>query len=52
MFYLKQEGEQSNTSHVMFCLCQRTVWFLNVDDVQLQRGEERVTFSISLDTLN
>lgn len=38
--YLKQEGEQSYTRHIMFCLCQRAVWFLDVDYVQLdgQKG--------------
>ena len=36
MFHLKQEGEQSDTRHVMFCLCQRTVGLLDVDYMQLE----------------
>lgn len=35
-YHLEQEGEQSDTGHVMFCLCQRPVRLLDVDDVQLE----------------
>lgn len=42
MQYLKQEGEQSYTRHIMFCLCQRAVRFLDVDYMQLD-GQKRVT---------
>lgn len=33
--YLKQEGKQCYTGHVVFCLCQRAVWFLDVHNVHL-----------------
>lgn len=33
--YLKQEGEQSYTCHIMLGLCQRSVWLFDVDYVQL-----------------
>lgn len=36
-YYLKQEGQQSYACHVMLCFCQRVVWLLDVDYVQLLR---------------
>lgn len=36
MYYLKQEGKQSYTRHVMFCFCQRTIRLFDVDYMQLQ----------------
>lgn len=35
-YYLKQEGKQSYTRHIMFCLCQRAVRLLDVDYMQLE----------------
>lgn len=31
MCYLKQEGKQGYTRHIMFCLCQRAVRLFDVD---------------------
>lgn len=36
MYYLKQEGKQSYTGHIVLCLSQRAVRLLDVNHVQLE----------------
>ncbi len=46
MFYLKQEGQQSYTCHIMFCLCQRAVRLLDVDYMQLETQNTAKVFIV------
>lgn len=42
LYYLKQECEQSYTCHIMFCLCQRTIWLLDVDYMHLETKNSKL----------